>query len=140
MKLVTARIWLKANQLVQLNFKNSSQLSIMCPMQYYFSMLSLSCILISHLVVANLFKLSIPGMILLYLAAPLLHLRCFCMSCHSVLQAVQVGIAIAMTYIANRVTIVMQRTLGKHDREAYYDQPSPLYLICCSYSLFCIIL
>ena len=35
-----------------------------------FSMLSLSCIVISDLVVANLLMYSLPGMILLYLAAP----------------------------------------------------------------------
>ena len=44
-----------------------------------FSMLSLGRILISNLVVPNLLMYSLPGMILLYLAAPFLHLRCFCM-------------------------------------------------------------
>ena len=44
------------------------------------SMLSLGRILISNLVVANLLMYSLPGMILLYLAAPFLHRRCFCMS------------------------------------------------------------
>ena len=36
-----------------------------------FSMLGLGCIVISDLVVANLLMYSLPGMILLYLAAPL---------------------------------------------------------------------
>ena len=44
-----------------------------------FSMLSLGRILISDLVVANLLMYSLPGMILLYLAAPFLHQRCFWM-------------------------------------------------------------
>ena len=44
-----------------------------------FSMLSLGRILISNLVVANLLMYSLPGMILLYLAAPFLHQRCCCM-------------------------------------------------------------
>ena len=35
-----------------------------------FSMLSLDCILISDLVIANLLMYSLPGMILLYLATP----------------------------------------------------------------------
>ena len=35
-----------------------------------FSMLSLGCILISDLLVANLLMYSLPGMILLYLATP----------------------------------------------------------------------
>ena len=43
-----------------------------------FSMLSLGHILISNLVVANLLMYSLPGMILLYLAASFLHRRCFC--------------------------------------------------------------
>ena len=38
-----------------------------------FSMLSLGYILISDLVVTNLLMYSLPGMILLYLAAPILH-------------------------------------------------------------------
>ena len=38
-----------------------------------FSMLGLGRILISDLVVANLLMYSLPGMILLYLAAPFLH-------------------------------------------------------------------
>ena len=42
-----------------------------------FSMLSLGRILILNLVVANLLMHSLPGMILLYLAAPFLHRRCF---------------------------------------------------------------
>ena len=42
-----------------------------------FSMLGLGRILISDLVVANLLMYSLPGMILLYLAAPFLHQRCF---------------------------------------------------------------
>ena len=42
-----------------------------------FSMLSLCCILISDLVVTNLFMHSLPGMILLYLTAPFLHRRVF---------------------------------------------------------------
>ena len=37
---------------------------------FVFSMLSLGRILISNLVVANLLMYSLPGMILLYLAAP----------------------------------------------------------------------
>ena len=45
-----------------------------------FSMLSLGRILISDLVVANLLMYSLPGMILLYLAAPSLYQRCFWMS------------------------------------------------------------
>ena len=44
-----------------------------------FSILSLGSILISDLVVANLLMYSLPGMILLYLAAPFLHQRCFSM-------------------------------------------------------------
>ena len=44
-----------------------------------FSMLSLGRILISDLVVANLLMYSLPGMILLYLAMPFLHQRCFWM-------------------------------------------------------------
>ena len=46
---------------------------------YVFSMISLGCTLISDLVVANLFMHSLLGMILLYLAPPFLHWRCFCM-------------------------------------------------------------
>ena len=48
------------SKLVHLNFKNSSI--------YIFSMLSLGHVLISDLVVADLFMHSLPGMILLYLA------------------------------------------------------------------------
>ena len=44
-----------------------------------FSMLGLGCILISDLVVANLLMYSLPGMILLYLAALFLYQRCFWM-------------------------------------------------------------
>ena len=47
-----------------------------------FSMLSLDHILISDLVVANLLMYSLPSMILLYLAAPFLHQRCFWMRYH----------------------------------------------------------
>ena len=42
-----------------------------------FSMLSLGHILILNLLVANLLMYSLPGMILLYLAVPFLHQRCF---------------------------------------------------------------
>ena len=42
-----------------------------------FSMLSLGRILISDLVVANLLMYSLPGMALLYLAAPLFTLKVF---------------------------------------------------------------
>ena len=42
-----------------------------------FSIIGLGLILISDLVVANLLMYSLPGMILLYLAAPFLHHRCF---------------------------------------------------------------
>ena len=42
-----------------------------------FSILSLGHILISDLVVANLLMYLLPGMILLYLATPFLHQRCF---------------------------------------------------------------
>ena len=44
-----------------------------------FSMLSLGRILLSDLVVTNLLVYSLPGMILLYLAVPFLHWKCFCM-------------------------------------------------------------
>ena len=44
--------------------------------------LSLGQILISELVVTNLLMYSLPGMILLYLAVPFLHRRCFCMRYH----------------------------------------------------------
>ena len=47
-----------------------------------FSMLGLGRILISDLVVANLLMYSLPGMILLYLAAPFLHRSCFWMRYH----------------------------------------------------------
>ena len=47
-----------------------------------FSMLSLGRILISDLVVANLLMYSLPGMILLYLATPFLHQRCFWLRYH----------------------------------------------------------
>ena len=47
-----------------------------------FSMLSLGCILISDLVVANLFMHSLPSMIRLYLAAYFLRRRCFCVRYH----------------------------------------------------------
>ena len=47
-----------------------------------FSMLDLGCILISDLVVATLLMYSLPGMILLYLAMPFLHQRCFWMRYH----------------------------------------------------------
>ena len=55
-----------------------------------FSMLSLGRILISNLVVANL-RMYFPGMILLYLAAPFLHRRCFCMSYHLLLNTCRYG-------------------------------------------------
>ena len=42
-----------------------------------FTMLGLGRILISDLVVTNLLMYSLPGMILLYLAVPFLHQRCF---------------------------------------------------------------
>ena len=44
-----------------------------------FSMLSLCPILISDIIVTNLFMHSLPCMILLYLATPFLYQRCFCM-------------------------------------------------------------
>ena len=44
--------------------------------------LSLGHILISHIVVADLFMYSLPSMVLLYLATPFLHHRCFCMRSH----------------------------------------------------------
>ena len=44
-----------------------------------FSMLNLGHILISDLVIANLFMHSLPGMILLYFATPFYTKRCFCM-------------------------------------------------------------
>ena len=47
-----------------------------------FSILSLGCILISDLVVTNLFMYSLPGIILLYLATPFLHQWYFCMRYH----------------------------------------------------------
>ena len=47
-----------------------------------FSMLSLGRILILNLVVANLLMYSLPGMILLYLAMPFIHRRCFWMRYH----------------------------------------------------------
>ena len=54
------------------------QLAIMCLIVVLvFSMLGLGRIPISDLVVANLLMYSLPGMILLYLAAPFLHQRCF---------------------------------------------------------------
>ena len=53
------------SKLVQLN------LAILCI--DLFSMQSLGCILISHLVVADLFMHSLPVMILLYLAESFLH-------------------------------------------------------------------
>ena len=46
-----------------------------------FSILSLGCILILDLV-TSLFMHSLPEIILLYLAAPFLHQRCFCMRYH----------------------------------------------------------
>ena len=49
---------------------------------FVFSMLSLGRILISNLVVANLLMYSFPGMILLYLAVPFLHQKCFWMRLH----------------------------------------------------------
>ena len=54
----------------------------MFSVQLVFSMLSLGRILISGLVVANLLMYSLSGMILLYLAAPFLHRRCFWMRYH----------------------------------------------------------
>ena len=47
-----------------------------------FSMLGLGRILISDLVVTNLLMYSLPVMILLYLAVPFLHQRCFWMRLH----------------------------------------------------------
>ena len=47
-----------------------------------FSMLSLGCILISDLLVANLLMYSLPGMIILYLAVPVFTLKVFWMRYH----------------------------------------------------------
>ena len=51
----------------------------MCPVYsiYVFSLLSLGCILISDLVVADLFMHSLSGMILLYFATPFFTLKVF---------------------------------------------------------------
>ena len=53
----------------------------MCPVAIHsintFSMLSLGRIVISYLVVANVFMHSLSGMILLYLAAPFFALKVF---------------------------------------------------------------
>ena len=53
---------------VQLNFENSSYNVCIIIIFYAFSMLSLGHILISDLVIANLFMHSLSDMILLYLA------------------------------------------------------------------------
>ena len=57
------------SKFIQLNFENNSY--IVC--NYLFSVLSLDRILISDLVITNLFMQSLPGMILLYLAVSFLH-------------------------------------------------------------------
>ena len=57
------------SKLVQLNFENNSNSVYSSYNINVFSMLSLGCILVSDLVLVDLFMLSLPGMILLYLAA-----------------------------------------------------------------------
>ena len=58
------------SKLVQLNLENSNCNVSSIVFMYSVYMLRLGCIMISHLVVANLFMHSLPGLILLYLAAP----------------------------------------------------------------------
>ena len=53
-----------------LKFKNSSFNVSSIVFMYSCNMLSLGCIVISDLVIADLFMYSLSGMILLYLAAP----------------------------------------------------------------------
>ena len=75
MKFVPVAIWLNESFKAQKQQLQCVQYSICV-----FSMLSPGLIVISHLVVTDLFVHSLSGMMLLYLAEPLFILKCFCIS------------------------------------------------------------
>ena len=70
---ICTSIWLNESFKVQNSSFNVSSMVFM----YVLSMLSLGCIVISDLVVVNLFMHSLSGMILLYLAAPFFTVKVF---------------------------------------------------------------